>query len=43
MLVYRALTWGLPILVGIFCLLWWRKQSLTTPAEEASSTEAARP
>jgi uncharacterized protein (TIRG00374 family) len=42
-LVYRALTWGLPILVGIFCLLWWRKQSLTTSTEEASSTEAARP
>lgn len=41
-LVYRALTWGLPILVGIFCLLWWRKQSLTHPAE-ASSTEVARP
>ena len=31
-LVYRALTWGLPILVGAFCLLWWRKQSLTAPA-----------
>ena len=36
-LVYRALTWGLPILVGVFCLLWWRKQSLTHPAEAASS------
>ena len=43
-LVYRALTWGLPILVGIFCLLWWRKQSLTAPtADTTSSTEAARP
>jgi putative heme transporter len=43
-LVYRALTWALPILVGIFCLLWWRKQSLTAPAADtASSTEAARP
>jgi uncharacterized protein (TIRG00374 family) len=41
-LVYRALTWGLPILVGVFCLIWWRKQSLTAPAE-ADSTEAARP
>ena len=41
-LVYRALTWGLPILVGVFCLLWWRKQSLTAPAE-ADSPEAARP
>ena len=43
-LVYRALTWGLPILVGIVCLLWWRKQSLTDPAADtASSAEAARP
>ena len=43
-LVYRALTWGLPILVGIFCLLWWRKQSLTAPAADgASTTGAARP
>ena len=42
-LVYRALTWGLPVLVGVVCLLWWRKQSLTAPAESASSTGAARP
>jgi uncharacterized protein (TIRG00374 family) len=41
-LVYRALTWGLPILVGVFCLLWWRRQSLAHPAE-ASPTGAARP
>jgi uncharacterized membrane protein YbhN (UPF0104 family) len=41
-LVFRALTWGLPILVGVFCLIWWRRQSLTAPAE-ADSTEAARP
>ncbi|HEX3202858.1 MAG TPA: YbhN family protein, partial [Actinomycetes bacterium] len=42
-LVYRALTWGLPVLVGVVCLLWWRRQTLTSPAEEASSTGAARP
>jgi uncharacterized membrane protein YbhN (UPF0104 family) len=42
-LVYRALTWGLPILVGVGCLLWWRKQTLTTPSDTASSTGAARP
>jgi uncharacterized protein (TIRG00374 family) len=36
-LVYRALTWALPILVGVFCLLWWRKQSLTHPTEATSS------
>ncbi len=40
-LVYRALTWGLPIVVGAFCLLWWRKQSLT--AQPASPTGAGRP
>src|SRR5215216_2912326 len=27
-LVYRALTWALPILVGIGCYLWWRRASL---------------
>jgi uncharacterized membrane protein YbhN (UPF0104 family) len=43
-LVYRALTWGLPILVGVFCLLWWRRQSLTAPAAGgASTTGTARP
>jgi putative heme transporter len=42
-LVYRALTWGLPVLVGVVCLLWWRKQTLTAPAESASSTGTARP
>src|SRR5512132_4215469 len=42
-LVYRALTWALPILVGVVCLLWWRKQTLTAPADAASSTGAARP
>jgi uncharacterized membrane protein YbhN (UPF0104 family) len=29
-LVYRALTWALPILVGILCYLWWRRQSVAT-------------
>jgi putative heme transporter len=42
-LVFRALTWALPILVGVCCLIWWRKQSLTAPAAEgASSTGVAR-
>jgi uncharacterized protein (TIRG00374 family) len=40
-LVFRALTWGLPILVGMFCLLWWRKQSLTAPAAGGASTTGA--
>ena len=38
--VYRALTWGLPILVGVGS--WWRKQSLTTPADEASLDRGRR-
>jgi uncharacterized membrane protein YbhN (UPF0104 family) len=27
-LVYRALTWALPILVGAACYLWWRRSQL---------------
>jgi putative heme transporter len=27
-LVYRALTWALPILVGVVCYLWWRRRSI---------------
>jgi putative heme transporter len=42
-LVYRALTWGLPILVGVVCLLWWRKQSLSASADAAAPTGAAGP
>jgi uncharacterized membrane protein YbhN (UPF0104 family) len=42
-LVFRALTWGLPVLVGVGCLLWWRKQTLTDPAGEATATPAAGP
>jgi uncharacterized protein (TIRG00374 family) len=43
-LVFRALTWGLPILVGVLCLIWWRRQSLTAAAaDDASTTGAARP
>jgi putative heme transporter len=33
--VYRTLTWALPILVGIGCYVWWRRRSWTTPPEEA--------
>jgi uncharacterized protein (TIRG00374 family) len=42
-LLYRALTWGLPVLVGVGCLLWWRKQTLTEPAGETTATPAAGP
>ena len=33
-LVFRALTWGLPILVGIITYMWWRRRSLAAPAPE---------
>jgi uncharacterized protein (TIRG00374 family) len=33
--VYRALTWALPILVGIGCYLWWRRRSWTTSTQDA--------
>jgi uncharacterized membrane protein YbhN (UPF0104 family) len=42
-LVFRALTWGLPVLVGVGCLLWWRRQTLTEPAGEATATRAPGP
>ena len=32
-LIYRALTWALPILVGIACYVWWRRQAWTTPTQ----------
>jgi uncharacterized iron-regulated membrane protein len=32
--VYRALTWALPILVGIGCYLWWRRRSGTTSPQD---------
>jgi putative heme transporter len=34
-LVYRALTWALPILVGIVCYVWWRRQSIAEIVEPA--------
>ena len=34
-LIYRALTWALPILVGIGCYVWWRHQAWTTPTQRA--------
>jgi putative heme transporter len=33
--VYRALTWALPILVGVGCYGWWRRRSWTTSPEDA--------
>jgi putative heme transporter len=40
--VYRALTWALPILVGIGCYLWWRRRSWTTSPQDAQRATGAR-
>jgi uncharacterized membrane protein YbhN (UPF0104 family)/membrane-associated phospholipid phosphatase len=42
-LVYRALTWGLPILVGIGCYLWWRRTSLQPEPATPGSQHTADP
>jgi putative heme transporter len=46
--VYRALTWALPILVGVGCYVWWRRRSWTaTPHDpqrgRAEATVTASP
>jgi hypothetical protein len=45
-LVYRALTWGLQIPVGVACYLWWRRtsrqpQPATTDRRQTAVPEAA--
>jgi uncharacterized membrane protein YbhN (UPF0104 family)/membrane-associated phospholipid phosphatase len=43
-LVYRALTWGLQIPVGVACYLWWRRsQRRTQPATPACTPQVATP
>jgi uncharacterized protein (TIRG00374 family) len=43
-LVYRALTWLLPIPLGVGCYLWWRRRSRVAPAIPApSAVLAGRP
>ncbi len=43
-LVYRALTWGLPILVGVATYVWWRRRSLIPVTHAATSTiDSQRP
>jgi putative heme transporter len=42
-LIYRALTWALPILAGIACYGWWRRQAWTTPAQGAQHATGAPP
>ena len=43
-LVYRALTWALPILVGIGCYVWWRRRTWTaTPQDRQHPAQARQP
>lgn len=43
-LVYRVLTWALPIVVGVATYLWWRRQSLTAGLrQEVPSAEPQPP
>ena len=41
-LVFRALTWALPILVGVACYLWWRRRSFV-PSDTAPSPAVKAP
>jgi uncharacterized protein (TIRG00374 family) len=41
--VYRALTWALPILVGVGCYVWWRRQSWPASQDAQSAAKATRP
>jgi putative heme transporter len=42
-LVYRALTWFLPILVGVVCLLWWRRSRLASQPATPDGPPAVTP
>jgi putative heme transporter len=42
-LVFRALTWGLPILVGIVTYLWWRRRAVVAVVEGAGDPAAVKP
>ena len=42
-LVYRALTWFLPILVGVVCLLWWRRSRLASQPPTAAGAPLVAP
>jgi uncharacterized membrane protein YbhN (UPF0104 family) len=41
-LVFRALTWGLPILVGILTYLWWRRRALTPATPDVPSPASVK-
>jgi putative heme transporter len=42
-LVYRVLTWALPILVGVVCYLWWRRSRLRPQPVAAGGPRLAAP
>jgi uncharacterized membrane protein YbhN (UPF0104 family) len=42
-LVYRALTWGLPIVVGVGCYLWWRRRSVRPAPVVAAGQDVGAP
>ncbi|HEX6673791.1 MAG TPA: lysylphosphatidylglycerol synthase transmembrane domain-containing protein [Actinomycetes bacterium] len=42
-LVFRALTWGLPILVGVVTYLWWRRRAVVAVVEGAPSPAPVKP
>ena len=42
-LVFRALTWFLPILVGVVCYLWWRRSRLRPQPVTAGDPQVAAP
>jgi uncharacterized protein (TIRG00374 family) len=42
-LVYRALTWGLPIVVGVGCYLWWRRSSVRPAPAVAAGQDVGAP
>jgi putative heme transporter len=42
-LVYRALTWGLPILVGVATYVWWRRRAVVAVVEGAPGPAPVKP
>jgi uncharacterized protein (TIRG00374 family) len=42
-LVYRALTWALPIVVGVATYAWWRRQSLAAVTQQQLPTVGSQP
>jgi putative heme transporter len=42
-LVYRALTWGLQIPIGVACYLWWRRSQRRTQPATSGTPQVATP